>query len=455
MTKRIFALIIALFMCFTLTSTVFALEDIGYSGDDDDSFGLEEVDGFGDWDDLDENDDIYDLEDLGDIVEDVFSVPDEETAARGFVYDDMEKLAESEIAELNDSAKNIYMNKGVAVTAILTDQVGETDAKEYVVSRLAENGMEKNAVALLLDFGANSVDVFASGSIEGNLSQTDLDELATAYSQSENVYDGIGSYINGVLLRLNTRGARVVDRAELLTANELENLREKANRVSERLGFDIVVVTVDSLEGKSPEAYADDFFDYNGYGYNADNDGILFLVSMEERDWAISTSGYGITAFTDAGQEKLIEAIKPDLSAGRYYDCFGTFIDKCDDYVTQARTDHPYDVDDYKAKPGIGSFIFMFLESTGIGSLVSNASMKSVKRSYKTVKKADTANHYAVNNSLRLQNNDDMFLYKNVTRSARVVMSSSGGGSSRPHYGGSSTHTSSSGHTHGGSHGKF
>ncbi len=42
-------------------------------------------------------------------------------------------------------------------------------------------------------------------------------------------------------------------------------------------------------------------YDYCEYGYGADKDGVLLLISTEDNDVYISTCGYGITAFTDAG----------------------------------------------------------------------------------------------------------------------------------------------------------
>ena len=117
----------------------------------------------------------------------------------------------------------------------------------------------------------------------------------------------------------------------------------KLDEVSERQKFDIVILTVDSLEGATATEYADDFFDYYGYGYGEGKDGILFLVSMEDRDWALSTHGYGITAFTDAGCDYIAEQFKSSLSDGEYEKAFEIYIDQCDAFVTQAREDRPYD----------------------------------------------------------------------------------------------------------------
>ena len=89
-------------------------------------------------------------------------------------------------------------------------------------------------------------------------------------------------------------------------------------------------------------AYADDYYDYNGYGAGADNDGILLLLSMEDRDWWISTTGYGIDAFTDYGIDVIGDEIVPDLSNGDYYSAFTEFIDLTDDFLAEAEKGNPY-----------------------------------------------------------------------------------------------------------------
>ena len=72
-------------------------------------------------------------------------------------------------------------------------------------------------------------------------------------------------------------------------------------------------MTVKSLEGKTATEYADDAFDYDGYGLGEDKAGILFLVDMGDRNWATSTHGYAITAFTDAGLSYIEESWYPTL----------------------------------------------------------------------------------------------------------------------------------------------
>ena len=103
---------------------------------------------------------------------------------------------------------------------------------------------------------------------------------------------------------------RLVDDAKLLTSYEKTELLSYLNEISEKHGMDIVIVTVNSLGGKSPRAFADEYYDHNGYR----EDGVLLLVAMNSRDYWISTSGYGITAFTDAGIDYIADAFLTDLS---------------------------------------------------------------------------------------------------------------------------------------------
>lgn len=102
--------------------------------------------------------------------------------------------------------------------------------------------------------------------------------------------------------------ARLVDQAELLTAEEQQQIQAKLDEVSELHHCDAVVMTVNSLDGKTATEYADDAFDYDGYGLGEDKAGILFLVDMGDRNWATSTHGYAITA--SIKRSKLTSVVK-------------------------------------------------------------------------------------------------------------------------------------------------
>lgn len=238
---------------------------------------------------------------------------------------------------------------------------------------------------------------------------------------------------------------RVVDDAGLLTTEDGHILENTLQELREKHSFDIVVVTANTLQGKSSMAYADDFFDYGGYGIGENRDGILLLVSMEDRDWWISTSGYGITAFTDAGMDYMKGEFLPYLSDGDYIGAFQCFAGLCDEFLTEAREGKPFDKGHMPYRPlGIASIGIAFVSGLIIALVIAGV----MRGKLKTVHNQTAATSYLKPGSFRLHDSRDVFLYSNIRRVAKPKESSSGGG-------GSTTHTSSSGRSHGGSGGKF
>lgn len=237
---------------------------------------------------------------------------------------------------------------------------------------------------------------------------------------------------------------RVVDNAGLLSEKEEASLMDKVNEISERQNCDVAIITVKSLQGKTATEYADDFYDYNGYGMGTDDDGILFLISMEKREWAISTHGYGIHAFSDVGQEYIMNEVRPILGEGKYFNAFETFTDLCDKFIGEARSDKPYDTGNMPKGSLSPTWIF---KSIGIGAVIALIVMSTIRRKLTSVKMESSAKNYVVSGSMKLNGQSDRFLYTSVSKTARPKESRSSGGSR--------THRSSSGRSHGGSSGGF
>ena len=242
---------------------------------------------------------------------------------------------------------------------------------------------------------------------------------------------------------------RMNDSAEVLTEDEDSELEASLEELSVRQSFDVVVATIDSLEGEgytSMEEYADDLYDYCQFGYGENRDGVLLLVSIGDHKWHISTCGYGIIAFTDAGIQYLGEQMTPDMADGDYAAAFRTFIQWTDAYVTAAREGHPYDVDNMPHEPLSILYLGLALVIGLVTALIVTGVMKS---QLKSVASQRDATDYVRQGSMKLTNQRDLFLYRDVHRTERPKESSSDDS------GGSSTHTSSSGTTHGGGGGSF
>ena len=90
---------------------------------------------------------------------------------------------------------------------------------------------------------------------------------------------------------------------------------------------------------------------------------------------------------------------------------------------------------------------FLFLMSLAVGFVLALIVSVVMRCQMKTVHMKPDAADYMKAGSLHINRSRDMFLYNHVTRTAKPKNEDSGGGSS--------THTSSSGETHGGSGGSF
>ena len=235
----------------------------------------------------------------------------------------------------------------------------------------------------------------------------------------------------------------IYDEADLLTDAEEANLLSRLESVSTTAQMDVVVATVESTGELSPMEYADDFFDYNGYGRGDNRDGLVLLVSMEYSDWWISTRGYAVTAFTDAGIEYIGEQVTPYLSDGKYADAVEEFAAQCDAFIAQAKTGDPFDTHNLPKEPFNKGMALVIALIAGL--IIGKIYAGKLKGELTSVRRQTAAVGYVREGSLNVTNSNEFFLYRNVSRSAKPTSSS----------GGSSTHKSSSGASHGGGGGKF
>ena len=241
---------------------------------------------------------------------------------------------------------------------------------------------------------------------------------------------------------------RMNDSAGVLTEDEDNELEDALEELSLRQSFDVTIATIESLESvdyDSMEAYADDLYDFCQFGYGPEMDGVL-LVSVGDRTWHISTCGYGITAFTDAGIQYLGQQMTPFMADGDYAGAFRTFVQWSDTYIDAARAGHPYDVNNLPREPL--SLMYLFL-ALGIGLVLAWVVVHVMKSQLRSVAFQENAASYVREGSMKLTNSRELFLYRDVHRTERPKESSSSDS------GGSSTHTSSSGTTHGGGGGSF
>ena len=219
---------------------------------------------------------------------------------------------------------------------------------------------------------------------------------------------------------------RLVDNAQLLTSSEAAELESRLDEISERQKFDVVVHTTNGTNGQYIEDYADDYYDYNGYGFGSDYDGCILVIDMAGRDWWISGCGRGEKNIDSSTIDMIGDEMSSYLSSGDYYNAMVIYANRCDEYCNGG----PY------------NWFFGILFSLVIGFGIALIAVLVMKGKLKSVRRQPAAHDYLVAGSMNVTLSRDMFLYRNVTRRAKPKENSG-------------SHTSSSGRSHSGGGGSF
>ena len=220
-----------------------------------------------------------------------------ETAAEyHHVLDRDGSLSDSDRQSAEEAAKAVLEKTGVDLFVYLSkkempepNETGGSIYQSYAATDASVVLMVDKKGAYIRTYG-RAEDIFTKDELKLILKQVKKQEKTSAKCLKFIELTGDSLTEKGVLpIPEGRKLPRLVDDAGLLSQSEKYNLISSLDSISENRQLDVVVVTKNSLAGKTVEQYADDFFDYNGYGYGENDDGILLLPSMETREWAIST----------------------------------------------------------------------------------------------------------------------------------------------------------------------
>ena len=115
------------------------------------------------------------------------------------------------------------------------------------------------------------------------------------------------------------RTGRVVDQANIMTAQSRTELEAKLKELEDKSSIQLVVATVKSLQGSDVETYANDLFRSWKLGEAKKNNGVLLLIAPAEHKVRIEV-GYGLEGtLTDALSSVIISsAIIPRFKTGDF-----------------------------------------------------------------------------------------------------------------------------------------
>lgn len=110
----------------------------------------------------------------------------------------------------------------------------------------------------------------------------------------------------------------VADFANMIDENTKKEILQMGKTLDKTTGAQVVVVTINSLEGEAIEDYANKLFRKWGIGSKKTNDGVLLLIAKDDRKFRIEV-GYGLEgAITDGYAGVILDSMKESFRAKNY-----------------------------------------------------------------------------------------------------------------------------------------
>ena len=377
-----------------------------------------------------------------------------------YVYDPEYNLSDSELYELNNYAAGIENKSGYAlIFCIISDNGGMTN-EEFAEEAYYSYTDSKDAVVFVHNETEKVYNYYIAGNEKGIFSEAVIDAMRVAYDTNESYYGGImgfyaaaetaleapayntapiggnavtnapGSYVTE-FEKVERTLPLIVDQANIIPDDVEAALIARCDTIAKEYKMEVAIVTASDFGGLIAEAYADDFYDFNGYGYGENDDGMLVVYkpgAEGEREIWITTHGNGSTFFFQGIREGIITDMKDYLIAEDYDKAFNTYLDRAEEQL----------------KPGT-PVIWLFVLAA-VGAVVGLLITGSMTAKNKSVIAQNQAKVYTRQGSMMVTGAQDVFAYSFVDTKPKQTNNSSTD---------SSTHTSSSGRTHNSSGAKF
>lgn len=219
----------------------------------------------------------------------------------------------------------------------------------------------------------------------------------------------------------------VTDAALLLTDDEAQTLDLQSLQLATQYGVGVYIVTVDDYCDFDPTGvYEATYGIYHEYtmGVGDGRDGIMLLLSMRERDFALFCYGENAQyAFNDYAQQQLEDAFLDYFANDDWNGGFAAYLRECEYCLEQAAAGEPV-----SASP-----VTMILIFCGVSLVIAAIVCAILAGQMKTVHKKTTAGAYAAG-GLNLTQQFDQFTHRTETR--RKIERNNSSSNSQSHSGG-------------------
>ena len=198
---------------------------------------------------------------------------------------------------------------------------------------------------------------------------------------------------------------------QLLDADE-KRIEEQAAELSDKYDIGIYVLFTDDLDGLSAREYCESFYTAHGLGVGEGADGIMMMVAINSRDWAIVGHGAGASPnedprgrLSDSQREAIGEEIVDPLHDRNWYKASALFLEDIDDALG-------YYAEHGKAKEYVDWFqvFLVFGAAILIAAMFAYMFVRKDINAMRTARKRSEASDYLCQESFQLTQQSDTFV---------------------------------------------
>ena len=138
----------------------------------------------------------------------------------------------------------------------------------------------------------------------------------------------------------------IYDTAKLLPDDMCVILDDIAQNISRERQCSVYFMTVENFQDYGDGVIFDvarQIFLDNKFGMGENQDGVLLILSMADRDYSLIAHGFGETALTDYGREYICEHFLDDFADDDWFHGVYDYLSYTDDLLSQAREGKIYD----------------------------------------------------------------------------------------------------------------
>ena len=203
----------------------------------------------------------------------------------------------------------------------------------------------------------------------------------------------------------------IFDLSDQLSYEEWAELEARAADISQRHGCGVYAAFVDDFTeyGGGNDVYKTTYQLYHAseLGMGADRDGIIILLSMDDRDYAMFVYGdHAEYAFDRYGQKELEDAFLGYFGDNDWYGGVSHYLDTCDEYLTRAE----------EGKPVRKNTLPMYIIVVAASCAIAGGICLMLKWKMKTVHQKAEANEYVAAGGLNLTKQYDRYTHTTETR---------------------------------------